>query len=1850
MDNPSVVTTETGCGEVTVSWDSITGASGYSVYRTDADIAPVPGVDIPIDITFGVGATTSVDMTAVPQTLYYYWVVTDNDVCQTLPGMSTAGAAVAQPVAPDGLDSTNGDCGAVTVSWTDFAWDVTYHVYRNTTGIPPTPDEGATAEDSVTASPFVDATALDDGTLYYYWVTSATECDGGTESGVGARSEGMSAVADPLAPDSVTVTDGVSCDSITVQWTPVLGVDDYVIYRSEGGFAESSFVGSVTQDQTSFEDDTPLDGVSYNYWVVGSNDCGESANVSSSDSGFTGTLVNPENIITTSVCGGVELAWDAVDNNNGYQVYRGIDSQNATVDLGFANTANFIDTTGDPKVPYYYFITTHNGACEGATTVGEFGISMPEATVVQGVNATNVSCDTIELDWTAETWAAPYTVWRNIDNVFGTPGAEVAVDIGTTFDAIFTDIGTVGGLVANTQYYYWVTTDHACGQSPASAVASAISEVPQIGGVAATIGTYCEFVEVSWTDLGENTTYHVWRNTVDDPLNADEVTDVALFPLNTVSTFSPFQDYEALADGTEYYYWVTAEPDACVGSEGEFSNSMFGRRASTPDAPSNVVATLGTTCASVDLQWSGVEFVDTYRIFRADGVGATWAEAVEIDTVIPPNAVYSDVTAAETTQYTYWVVSETACGESATVDGDGVLGYSGELANPIVTTDAQQCGAVTMTWNEVTGASGYSVYRTDADIAPVPGVDIPIDITFGVGATTSVDMTAVPQTLYYYWVVTDNDVCQTLPGMSTAGAAVAQPVAPDGLDSTNGDCGAVTVSWTDFAWDVTYHVYRNTTGIPPTPDEGATAEDSVTASPFVDATALDDGTLYYYWVTSATECDGGTESGVGVRSEGMSAVADPLAPDSVTVTDGVSCDSITVQWTPVLGVDDYVIYRSEGGFAESSFVGSVTQDQTSFEDDTPLDGVSYNYWVVGSNDCGESANVSSSDSGFTGTLVNPENIITTSVCGGVELAWDAVDNNNGYQVYRGIDSQNATVDLGFANTANFIDTTGDPKVPYYYFITTHNGACEGATTVGEFGISMPEATVVQGVNATNVSCDTIELDWTAETWAAPYTVWRNIDNVFGTPGAEVAVDIGTTFDAIFTDIGTVGGLVANTQYYYWVTTDHACGQSPASAVASAISEVPQIGGVAATIGTYCEFVEVSWTDLGENTTYHVWRNTVDDPLNADEVTDVALFPLNTVSTFSPFQDYEALADGTEYYYWVTAEPDACVGSEGEFSNSMFGRRASTPDAPSNVVATLGTTCASVDLQWSGVEFVDTYRIFRADGVGATWAEAVEIDTVIPPNAVYSDVTAAETTQYTYWVVSETACGESATVDGDGVLGYSGELANPIVTTDAQQCGAVTMTWNEVTGASGYSVYRTDADIAPVPGVDIPIDITFGVGATTSVDMTAVPQTLYYYWVVTDNDVCQTLPGMSTAGAAVAQPVAPDGLDSTNGDCGAVTVSWTDFAWDVTYHVYRNTTGIPPTPDEGATAEDSVTASPFVDATALDDGTLYYYWVTSATECDGGTESGVGARSEGMSAVADPLAPDSVTVTDGVSCDSITVQWTPVLGVDDYVIYRSEGGFAESSFVGSVTQDQTSFEDDTPLDGVSYNYWVVGSNDCGESANVSSSDSGFTGTLVNPENIITTSVCGGVELAWDAVDNNNGYQVYRGIDSQNATVDLGFANTANFIDTTGDPKVPYYYFITTHNGACEGATTVGEFGISMPEATVVQGVNATNVSCDTIELDWTAETWAAPYTVWRNIDNVFGTPGAEVAVDIGTTFDAIFTDIGTVGGLVANTQYYYWVTTDHACGQSPASAVASAISEVPQVASVAASDRRGLRIC
>ena len=362
---------------------------------------------------------------------------------------------------------------------------------------------------------------------------------------------------------------------------------------------------------------------------------------------------------------------------------------------GTSSAESYVDAAAIPEVSYFYFVATDNNQCVEVPLAGEHGMALPNTLKIQNVTVNNTSCSSVSLSWTAETWAATYDIYRNTVNVPPLPGD---VEIGTTTDAFFTD-DTVD---ANTQYYYWVTTElDTCGTSLPSETASTFTAIPVITNTTASIGL-CDVVEVTWDTIAEQATYHIYRNTFDDPFSApDEFTWFG----------SPFIDDTAVAD-TTYYYWVTAEPTACAGNEGEFGSSANGLSVGVLDTPSNVFASQGSLCGEVLVQWTATNSPESFTIYRSDGANSNWAEAQPLagGTVYPPSSEYTDFTALSGVTYSYWVVANNDCGGSTTEDVDGVNGFTGQLQNPTAFTATDDlCGIVSLAWDQVDSADLYIV-------------------------------------------------------------------------------------------------------------------------------------------------------------------------------------------------------------------------------------------------------------------------------------------------------------------------------------------------------------------------------------------------------------------------------------------------------------------------------------------------------------------------------------------------------------------------------------------------------------------------------------------------------------------------------------------------------------------------------------------------------------------------------------------------------------------------------------------------------------------------------------------------------------------------------------------------------------------------------------------------------------------------------------------------------------------------------------------------------------------------------------------------------------------------------------
>jgi hypothetical protein len=153
---PTGLTPTAGVGQVALSWNSSTGATGYEVFRGTS-----PGGESSTAIANPTG-TTYTDTTVTAGTTYYYYVKANNSAGDSPP--SNEVSATPAPPAPTGLTPTAG-AGQVALSWNSSTGATGYKVFRGTSP----GGESSTPIASPTGTSYIDM-SVTAGTKYYYYV------------------------------------------------------------------------------------------------------------------------------------------------------------------------------------------------------------------------------------------------------------------------------------------------------------------------------------------------------------------------------------------------------------------------------------------------------------------------------------------------------------------------------------------------------------------------------------------------------------------------------------------------------------------------------------------------------------------------------------------------------------------------------------------------------------------------------------------------------------------------------------------------------------------------------------------------------------------------------------------------------------------------------------------------------------------------------------------------------------------------------------------------------------------------------------------------------------------------------------------------------------------------------------------------------------------------------------------------------------------------------------------------------------------------------------------------------------------------------------------------------------------------------------------------------------------------------------------------------------------------------------------------------------------------------------------------------------------------------------------------
>ena len=248
-------------------------------------------------------------------------------------------------------------------------------------------------------------------------------------------------------------------------------------------------------------------------------------------------------------------------------------------------------------------------------------------------------------------------------------------------------------------------------------------------------------------------------------------------------------------------------------------------------------------------------------------------------------------------------------------DGDSDSDESSSApAAPANLTASVSGDSVSLSWDEVSAATSYKVYRDGNLLNSV--------------TNTSFSESGLAYGTYFYEVTSVNSS-----GESSNKASVSvdvhevAPAAPSDLSYTV-NVDSVSLSWSTVSGASSYKVYR----------DGGLVE-SVSTNSFSEG-ELDDGT-YLYEVTSVNDYgESGSKASISVTID----TTPPSAPTSLTAS--TDDDSVSLSWSAVSRASSYKVYR------DGSLLGEVS---TNSFDDSGLEGGTYFYEVSSVNGFGESA-------------------------------------------------------------------------------------------------------------------------------------------------------------------------------------------------------------------------------------------------------------------------------------------------------------------------------------------------------------------------------------------------------------------------------------------------------------------------------------------------------------------------------------------------------------------------------------------------------------------------------------------------------------------------------------------------------------------------------------------------------------------------------------------------------------------------------------------------------------------------------------------------------------------------------
>ena len=880
---------------------------------------------------------------------------------------------------------------------------------------------------------------------------------------------------------------------------------------------------------------------------------------------------------------------------------------------------------------------------------------------------------------------------------------------------------------------------------------------------------------------------------------------------------------------------------------------------------------------------------------------------------------------------------------------DGVA-YAQDAPQNLVATRAPDNASVSLTWDAVSGADSYEVWRGDGSGGSVSWPSSAL--ATGETGTTYRDSTVTAGNTYSYAVRAvaggTTGAFSNVPSV-TLGTPTAAPSGAPNVSVAADGLTAVNVTWNTVTGADSYQIQFWHAGL----DDWEQISGDQT-SPY-NHTGLTAGTQYYYVVRGSNAGGNGPWSNWRTDDSQITLQATTSVP-VVTLT-RVDRTTVTISWTST-GSAEYDLQRrridvsndgqttNTGTWARlPSALLTVTSYTDSGANYIPTDAQSVKYeYRVQAVDTQAWSSVKSITVPKLGAVVGtPQSLRAASISdSSIRISWGAVTGADFYQLQwkTGTSSYTSPVRID----ALFYEHTGlSPSTRYTYQVRAVdvNGAgdwsSEGSSStrsVGSSGLQVPKVTGLVVTDATSdqaAAPRSAKLTWNAVSDATHYDIQRY------DPTTATAWEVLGTGGAL-TTVGTASRIVkpSSSPPSYTDTFDTAAHGKTYFYVVSAVKQVGD-ASVPATdeMGEWSDYksvtfkflppptpatltaqmtsgtsIWVSWTagtaNAGDNpptdagTSYTLeWRT--------DETSTWNRIPVPSGTT----HHHTGLSSSSAYRYRVRAENTGGSSDSEPAGTDGFrvelGNRLSPPSGVTAADATtgeIGSEVPGIKVSWNAVSGATGYEIQRYDTTdtwgmfdGSDGEETVDGQATTSITHTGTGVAAEATNIYRVRTVqSETKSDWSAPVSGTARAAIVA-ATTPTLVAASTGTSMIRLSWTEVDGATNYELRFVEGNQTTTANIDLinPTPVTLSGSHRNYVHRSLKAGQLYSYQIRALFGA-NAMTAWSTVAQQITKPSAPD-LSTTNVTASSITLTWSATSFNgerltaaENYHIQRRVTG------------------------------------------------------------------------------------------------------------------------------------------------------------------------------------------------------------------------------------------------------------------------------------------------------------------------------------------------------------------------